>query len=255
MRIVVKIGGSVLGTRTQDRWLEEIIQLAREGHQLLIVHGAGSLITDALARRQAQTVFIDGQRVTTPEVMEDVIREMRGTANLEVVSLCRRVGLSAVGLSGADGGFFDAAPLSLSQQLGLVGQVGTVHSALVTALWDLAMIPVVAPLAPAVGSGKILNINGDWAASGLAQQLDADVLLYYTDTGGVRMDADDAATLLTNLAESKADALIAAGRISRGMIPKVRAALAASNKGVGWVGIGSWYHPEMTTQVVGGKEM
>ncbi len=251
MRIVVKIGGSVLDSLETAPWLPDVQSLVTEGHDLVIVHGAGPLITNALARHHIHTEFVNGQRVTTPEVIADVIREMRGIASVTVVGLCRQMGISAVGLSGADGRIFDA--VMVDESLGLVGRVATVRPQLVEALWSLNMLPVITPVAPDIQTGKLLNLNGDWTASGLAQKLAASALLFYTDTGGVRWDRNDPASLMGEITVKQAQELIAQGRIAAGMIPKVQAAAEAVAYGVDKVGIGRWFEPAMTTWVVRGE--
>ncbi|MCL5972134.1 MAG: acetylglutamate kinase [Firmicutes bacterium] len=251
MRIVIKIGGSVLDSLETAPWLRDVQSLVTEGHNLVLVHGAGSLITEALARHHIHTEFVNGQRVTTPDVIADVIREMRGIASMTVVSLCRQIGISGVGLSGADGGIFDA--VMADESLGLVGRVATVRPQLVETLWSLNMLPVITPVAPDIQTGKLLNLNGDWAASGLAQKFAASALLFYTDTGGVRWDRNDPASLMREITVKQAQELMAQGRIAAGMIPKVQAAIEALAYGVEKVGIGRWFEPAMTTWVVRGE--
>ena len=251
MRIVVKIGGSVLNSLETASWLHDVQSLVADRHHLMIVHGAGSLITEALARHHVATGFVNGQRVTTAEVIKDVIREMRGTASMTVVSLCRQMGISAVGLSGADGEIFDAE--RIDESLGLVGRVAAVRPQLLEKLWSLNMLPVITPVAPDIQTGQLLNLNGDWAASGLAQKLGASVLLFYTDTGGVRWDRSDPDSLMREITVRQAQELIDQCRVAAGMIPKVQSAVEAVVNGVEKVGIGRWFEPTMTTWVVRGE--
>jgi acetylglutamate kinase len=83
-------------------------------------------------------------------------------------------------------------------------------------------VPVVAPLARDEG-GIVCNVNADDAAAGLAAGLGARQLILMTDVDGIR-GADG--TKLATISADDAEALIAAGTISGGMVPKVRAALA-----------------------------
>ena len=83
-------------------------------------------------------------------------------------------------------------------------------------------MPVVAPLARDE-AGIVCNVNADDAAAGLAAGLGARQLVLMTDVDGIR--GADGAKIAT-LTAADAEALIAAGTIAGGMVPKVRAALA-----------------------------
>jgi acetylglutamate kinase len=67
-------------------------------------------------------------------------------------------------------------------------------------------------------------VNADDAAAGIAGGLGARQLVLMTDVDGVR-DADG--RRLDSLTVGEAEALIASGVINGGMVPKIRAALAA----------------------------
>jgi acetylglutamate kinase len=84
-------------------------------------------------------------------------------------------------------------------------------------------VPVVAPLARDE-EGLVCNVNADDAAAGIAAGLGARQLVLLTDVDGVR---DAAGNKLDSLSVDEAEALIADGTIAGGMVPKVRAALAA----------------------------
>jgi acetylglutamate kinase len=89
-------------------------------------------------------------------------------------------------------------------------------------------VPVVAPLARDA-DGIVCNVNADDAAAGIAAGLGARQLVLLTDVDGVR---DASGGRLDALTVGEAEQLIASGVIAGGMVPKVRAALAA----LGWDG-------------------
>ncbi len=89
-------------------------------------------------------------------------------------------------------------------------------------------VPVVAPLARDA-DGIVCNVNADDAAAGIAAGLGARQLVLLTDVDGVR---DASGRRLDALTVGEAEALIESGVIAGGMVPKVRAALAA----LGWEG-------------------
>ncbi len=236
MRMVLKVGGSVLQSPSGSNWAEDLSHLVEKGHQVLVVHGAGPLINERLAQLQVPIVFKDGQRVTTPDVMHEVVAVMRGTANLLMVAQCQQVGISAIGLSGVDGGCFHATRDAVD--LGLVGRVATVRADLIERIWEAGLVPIIAPIAPEQGTGTLLNLNGDWAASGIAQQLGVDTLIFYTDTGGVRGRREDPESVITRMDVEACERLIECGVINQGMVPKIEAAVAALHGGVRNVWIG-----------------
>jgi acetylglutamate kinase len=82
--------------------------------------------------------------------------------------------------------------------------------------------------------GEIYNVNADHVAGAVAAAMNAALLTFVTDVPGV---LDRGGELLPELSAAQAEALIADGTISGGMIPKVRTALEALNAGVGRVRI------------------
>ena len=59
-RVVLKLGGRVAAEAAADaRALRE------EGHDVVVVHGAGPQITTELERRGITVAFVGGRRVTT----------------------------------------------------------------------------------------------------------------------------------------------------------------------------------------------
>jgi acetylglutamate kinase len=90
------------------------------------------------------------------------------------------------------------------------------------------IIPVIAPIG--VGDqGETYNINADTVAGAVAAALKASRLLLLTDVVGV---LDDKKTLVSELTVAEAEAMISAGTISDGMIPKVETCIAAVEDGV-----------------------
>jgi acetylglutamate kinase len=86
-------------------------------------------------------------------------------------------------------------------------------------------VAVVAPLARDE-SGIVCNVNADDAAAGIAAGLGARQLVLMTDVDGVRNAAGEK---LSTMTADEAERLIADGTIKGGMVPKIRAALAAIN--------------------------
>jgi len=112
--------------------------------------------------------------------------------------------------------------------LGHVGEVAEINTAVVEMLDSGEFIPVIAPIG--VGKdGASYNINADLVAGKVAEALGAEKLILLTNTQGL-LDQDGA--LLTGLDSGQVAALIADGTIHGGMLPKIRTALEAVEAGV-----------------------
>ncbi len=215
--VVVKIGGTTLAE--QQQVLGEVAQVART-RPIVLVHGGGKRISEWLERLGVQSRFVNGLRVTDPAALEVAAAVLRGVVNSELVAALRDAGCDAVGLSGVDGGLLIGHRLP---DVGLVATVTGVRRDLLDQLMVGGQVPVVAPLARDE-DGIVCNVNADDAAAGLAAGLGARQLVLMTDVDGVR--GTDGHRLPT-IDPAEADALIAAGIIRGGMVPKVRAALSA----------------------------
>ena len=72
--VVIKYGGhAMVDDDLRKAFAEDVVFLKLAGIKPVIVHGGGPQITDMLSRLDVPTEFVDGRRVTTPEVM-DVVR-------------------------------------------------------------------------------------------------------------------------------------------------------------------------------------
>lgn len=248
MLAVFKVGGSVLEDGA-SAWLEEAkAWLASQG-SLVLVHGGGQKISAALKRLGEPVEFIGGQRVTTPAALETVVAVLRGVVNAELVAALVARGWPALGLSGLDGGLLQGTVAN--PHLGRVGAVQRVRPEVLLHVLDGGYLPVVAPLA-GDGEGGVLNVNGDLAAAAIAQALRADLLVFYTDTGGVRWAVDDPDSIVEQLTDEQVRDWIAVGRAQAGMVPKLEAALTALEGGVAAVQIGAWRRPPYTRIVQAG---
>ena len=81
-------------------------------------------------------------------------------------------------------------------------------------------------------SGGWLNINADTAAAAVAAALQAEKLVFLTDTPGILMDRHNPETLIPSLDAAGCNDLIARHIIEEGMIPKVEACLGSLRAGV-----------------------
>ena len=215
--LVVKLGGSNL---SPDGGSLEALAAAARSRPVVVVHGGGARLTAWQERLGLTATFEDGLRVTDPATLEVALAVLRGLVNGELVATLRRAGVDAVGLSGIDGGLLVAERLP---GLGLVASVVDIRREMLEAMLVAGQVPVVAPLA-LDGGGTICNVNADDAAAGIARGLGARQLVLLSDVAGVR---GPDGTTLASLEARDVERLIAAGTVSGGMVPKVRAAWRA----------------------------
>ncbi len=238
--IVVKFGGNaMIDDDLKHSFARDIVLMKLVGLNPIVVHGGGPQIGNLLKKIGKETGFIDGMRVTDSETMDVVEMVLGGLVNKEIVHLINQHGGKAVGLTGKDGNFIRAKKIQLKKSsvdneaseiidLGHVGEVTSIDTAVLDMLADSDFIPVIAPIG--VGeNGESYNINADLVAGKIAEELKAEKLILLTNTAGI---LDKQGELLTGLSLSDIDDLIADGTISEGMIPKTRCATDALQGGV-----------------------
>ena len=231
--VVVKLGGETLAE--QHDTLRGVAELAGE-YRLLIVHGGGKRLSDWLDRLGIESRWEAGRRATDDAALEVAVAVLGGLVNKELVASLVGLGVDAVGLSGIDGGLLVAERIA---ELGRVARITDARPRLLEGLLAAGVVPVVAPLA-LDESGAICNVNADEVAAGLARALRARLILL-SDTDGVR---DGDGLRIDRLDAAEAEALIADGWISGGMIPKVRGGLSVLEAGGGAVVIADGRSPD-----------
>ncbi len=92
-------------------------------------------------------------------------------------------------------------------------------------------MPVVSPVA-SDDNGRVLNVNADTVAATIACALDAEKLLFLTETPGILENRADKASMISCVDLKVLAAMEARGALAGGMLPKVNAARAALAGGV-----------------------
>lgn len=228
--VVIKYGGSAqTSPELKEKFAQDILLMYLVGLRPVVVHGGGPRITDMLGKLDIPTEFVEGQRITTPEVMRIVEMVLCGEINNEIVSLLNSHGAKAIGLNGKDAHFIRAEPKEHAKW-GLTGTITSVNADVIHKMIREKFIPVIAPIASGEEMGHPgYNINADLAASKIAEALGANKIIFMTDTAGV---LDKKMELLASLTEEEVEALKADGTIHGGMVPKVDACLDAIDGGV-----------------------
>jgi acetylglutamate kinase len=235
-KLLIKLGGTLLDSpESRLRLAREIAAAAGEPqNRIVVVHGGGKQMTRFLAERGIESRFVNGLRVTTPEIIDAVLKVYAGSVNAELVTAFRAAGARPVGLSGLDAGLVDAE--LLNPDLGQVGKPVRSDARLLDLLTgDLvaaqSYLPVVACVA-GDALGNVYNVNADQMAVACAVSFVAESLVFLTDVEGVR---DRSGSICPTLTCAQASMLIQEGVATGGMQAKLEAAMAALDKGVGQV--------------------
>lgn len=238
--MVIKYGGNAMSDdRLKAGFARDVVLMKLVGMNPVVVHGGGPQIGDLLKRMGKESEFYEGMRVTDSETMDVVEMVLGAQVNKSIVSLINRHGGAAVGLTGKDGELIRARKLTFTRNspemtapeiidIGHVGEVASIDTAVINLLLQGNFIPVIAPIG--VGDdGQSYNINADLVAGRLAEVLGAEKLIILTNTGGL---LDGQGKVLTGLTVDEVNRLIAEHVISGGMLPKIRSALDAVHAGV-----------------------
>ena len=232
--VVIKYGGAAMeNSRLRESTTEDIVLMKYVGMNPVVVHGGGPEINRTLQRLGVEAKFHNGLRVTDEETVKVVEMVLAGSLNKEIVTLISRAGGNPIGLCGKDGNLLHARK-KVSEDgadLGFVGDITGVHFKILTVLCDAGLIPIIAPIATDP-QGNTWNVNADTAAGEIAAAIQAEKLVFLTDTPGILRDPKDNASLIHQLNYLEIEDLIEQGVIAGGMIPKVDACLKALDYGV-----------------------
>jgi acetylglutamate kinase len=228
--VVIKYGGSAqTSPELQEKFAEDISLLALVGIKPVIVHGGGAKISSLLEKLEIPSKFVDGHRVTCKDSMRVVEMVLSGEINKNITSLLNHHGTKSIGISGKDSSCIKAEPKD-GGKFGFTGMITDVDGQAILNLIDEGFVPVIAPIADSAEPNHPgFNINADIAASKVAIALQANKVLFLTDTKGV---LDKNGQLLNSLDKSDVDSYKADGTIAGGMIPKVDSCIDAIYNGV-----------------------
>ena len=235
--VIIKYGGSaMLDDELKNNVIKDAALLKLVGLKPIIVHGGGKEISRMVDRLGMQARFVNGLRVTDEATME-VVEMVLAKVNQDLVARLQAQGIQAVGISGKDAGLLQVEKkLSAGEDIGYVGQVKNVNTAILDDLLEKGFLPVVFP----VGMDDqfhTYNINADDAACAIAEAMKAEKLAFLSDIEGVFRDKDDPSTRITQITVSQARALIDEGIAGGGMIPKLQNCIHAIESGVSRVHI------------------
>ena len=262
-KILIKYGGNAMTNSTlQKKIAEQIKLLIQSGHQIVLVHGGGPFINQALEKASIHSKFIDGQRVTSPEALGEIQKTLIGDVNASLVKTFNSCGVKAVGLSGLDGRMVLSTKKLLqmttasgeieNQDLGRVGEIIQVDADLIENLVGGNFTPIIACIA-SDKEGNAYNVNADNFAGALASTIKADFYLSLTDVDGLYSNYPDPESIITHLQLHQLEELYGTV-IQGGMIPKIQSIENALRSGLSKALILNRTQPEQIFQYFGENE-
>jgi len=250
VKALIKIGGSLLDSpESRQRLAAEIGQAIQRGLKAVVVHGGGKQMTRFLEERGVESRFVNGLRVTTPEVLDAVLKIFAGSVNQELVAAFIANDVQAVGLSGMDGLLTEAK--QMSAELGFVGKPVRSDARLLSLLIENSYLPVVACVA-GDRRGQFYNVNADQMAASVASAVHVDKLFFLTDVGGVWGKEK---VIYPTITIDKCKMLIEQRIAEGGMRAKLEAAMDALWSGVGEVVIAPGAVPGVIDGLLAGAQI
>jgi acetylglutamate kinase len=237
---VIKLGGSVMeDPETLRALLVDVVFMQTVGMRPVVVHGGGKAITVAMEKAGLTPHFVQGRRFTDLPTLTIVARVLAEEINADIERHINKFGGRASGLHHKTHQCLFGRKLWLENgpagriDLGYVGEVTSVDVPPIENLCLAGVVPVLPSLAEDEHEeGQLLNVNADTAAAAVARQIQAEKLVFLTDTSGILLDRNEPASLIRGLTPDGCRDLIAKGVIDSGMIPKVEACLTSLEAGV-----------------------
>lgn len=239
--VVVKYGGSTQPEEGgSDTVLADLVFMETVGMRPVVVHGGGKEISRRLEEAGVASKWVNGLRVTDEEAMAVVEDTLFGVVNRRIAEGIEALDGNARGMSAKDAGILhvnqhfaliEEGGKTEKVDIGFVGDVERVDPDPIRMACEEETIPVITPvgLGP---DGKSYNVNADTAAGEIARALQAEKLVFLTDVNGIIRNGSDPKSLISTLHINDVDALVDAGTISGGMIPKLQACVRSVKGGV-----------------------
>jgi acetylglutamate kinase len=246
--VVVKFGGNAIGNeQVLDSLIDNTIAMAQAGIHVIVVHGGGTAVNDALTAVGKKTEKINGLRVTDGETLEIAVKVFT-EINDYLAEKFRQKGASALGFCSKSAIPFQTEKMASKAgpgadvDLGWVGEIIDVKANSLERWMQAGWIPIVAPLG-IDAAGQFYNINADHAALALATSLEADGLIFMTDVPGLLQDCQDPTSKIGHITANVAQSLIEQGTITGGMLPKLKSCVEAVNNGINRISILNSFEP------------
>ena len=231
--IVIGFGGEVVTTKRLNALVHDLSLLHAMGMRLVLVFGSRPQVDEQMTLRGAQSRYHQGMRITDALALE-CAKEAAGENRLDIEAAFSQ-GLPNTPMAHStvrviSGNFVTARPVGIVdgvdfEQTGLVRKVDVQAIRLVLSSDAVVLLP---PLGFSP-TGEAFNLAMEDVATATAIALDADKLIFITESGGV---TDHDGRLLSEITESQARTMLAAESLPEEASDTLRFALRACDGGV-----------------------
>lgn len=230
---ILKIGGNVIGDEAN---LSSVLSaFSKKEGKKIIVHGGGKKATTLAEKLGVTSVFVEGRRITDAPSLEIAVMVYAGWYNKKIVAQCHTLGLSALGLSGADVNAILSEKRPVKQvDYGWVGDPIKVNVSTLNHFLKENLTLVFCAVTHD-GLGQLLITNADTIASTLATSFATTYevnLTYCLELPGVLRDVLDLHSVIPSLDFIAFQEGRELGYFHSGMIPKLENAFNAIENGV-----------------------
>lgn len=188
--VVVCFGGEALEDPQFPNLIHDLALLHALGIRLVIIHGARPQIEQRLRARQARFEYVKGLRITDDQALA-CVKEAAGIVRVEIEALFS-MGLSNSPMAGAririaSGNFVTAKPLGVREGVDYqhTGEVRRIDIHAIRERLSHHAIVLISPLGYSP-TGEVFNLSAADVAAQTAITLQADKLIFLSETAGVR---------------------------------------------------------------------
>jgi len=243
--VVIKIGGNSIADDAHflAKIAKQVKFLRQNGVRVVLVHGGGPQIDDALREKDIDIIKSpDGRRITSPAAMR-VVHKVMNDMNRKVGQALIDEGCGKEKIltaAAAKEYFVVAQPLDPKNEHNRSGKPKSVHTRNILRALEASRIVILHSVGIGEDNKTFYNVNGDDYAMAVAIALKAKRLILVTNVMGV---FDKKRERIPAIDRAMAEQMIAEGFITGGMVPKVESALWVVKQGVNGVAIIDGHRP------------
>ena len=211
---VIGMAGELIAAGKLSAFAQDLSILHAMGIKLVLVHGFRPQVNEQLAAKGQPSRFSHGKRITDPVAL-DCAQEAAGQLRFEIEAAFSQ-GLPNTPMANAtvrvvSGNFLTARPVGIVDGVDFMhsGVVRKVDGATIRRAIDIGALVLLSPFGFSP-TGEAFNLTMEDVATSTAIALQADKLLFLTETPGIREDlADPESAIDTELALAEARRMLA----------------------------------------------
>ncbi|MCA0175164.1 MAG: amino-acid N-acetyltransferase [Proteobacteria bacterium] len=211
---VVGMTGEMIAAGRLNSGVQDLAILHAMGVRLVLVHGFRPQVTEQLLAKGHAAQFAQGRRITD-SVALDCAQEAAGQLRFEIEAAFSQ-GLPNTPMANStvrvvSGNFLTARPVGIVDGVDFLssGLVRRVDAVMIRRVMDIGALVLLSPFGFSP-TGEAFNLSMEDVATAVAVSLQADKLVFLTETAGMREDASDPASPIdTEIALADAQRMLA----------------------------------------------